>query len=478
MPYSINNLGDIKKIFKDQKTPIFYVSNAADRGVGLENIIPDYHIICIDYDDEADYLQKSGAKIFCLEKEFGRKNVIFRNSAILLGQDAVKKYINENTPPGAQAAVAVFKPSLAAEKIVRENNWKILNNPAELSKGIEDKFNFLFIAKSLRVRIPDAETIDFGRLSYWELKKYYDHFVVQLKNGYAGSSTFFIRSEDDYSKLMDVFSRETSAKKTFPVKVSKFIHGIPATVNACAAAGETYVGKPCFQITGEELCTNNRSATCGNDWGALALSAKASGEINEISRKIGQYLKDRGYKGIFGLDFIISEKNDDVYLIEINPRFVASVPFYTKLEIKNSALPMIALHFLDFLGAEYNISPSAKDLFDKNTAAVSGSQLVLRNKERKICIPSGEAKSGVYRLKNGKLDFLRSGYSPLDLKAPDEFIILAASKGRKIKPENEAARIESLASLASGNRHLTREAELIAKEVYKKLKLAIYDKIL
>lgn len=478
MQYSINSLDDVKKIFKGLKTPIFYVTNAVDKGVGLENIIPDYHIICIDYDDEVDYLQKSGVKIFCLEKEFGKKNMIFRSSAILLGQEAVKKYINENTPKGTQAAVVVFKPSLAAEKIALENNWKILNNSAELSKAMEDKFNFLFIAKSLHIRIPEAETIDFGRISYWELKKYYDYFVIQLKGGNAGSTTFIIRSQDDYIKLMDTFFHDPTGKKFIQVKVSKFIHGIPVTINACAADQGIYIGKPCFQITGEELCTNNQSATCGNDWGILSLSAKALGEINEISQKIGQYLKDKGYKGIFGLDFIISEKGDDVYLIEINPRFVASIPFYTKLEIKNSVFPILALHFFDFLGIKYKISSSAKELFNKNASIIFGSQLVLRNKERKICIPSGNVKSGVYCLSSGKMNFLRPGYSPLDLRSTNEFIVLAASKGRRIKPENEAARIESLSSLASPDYHLTGDVELIARNIYDKLKLVVYDKVI
>ncbi|MDP3057114.1 MAG: ATP-grasp domain-containing protein [bacterium] len=473
MAYTINNLADIKKIFEGSKTPIFYVSNVVDRGIGLENIIPNYHIICIDYDDEVDYLEKAGAKIFCLEKEFGKKNVILRSSAILLGQESVKKYIKENTPPGVQAAVVVFKPSLAAEKIALENNWKFLNNTTVLSKEIEDKFNFLFIAKSLHIRTPDAETIDFGRISYWELKKYYDYFVIQLKSGYAGSSTFFIRSKDDYGRLMDTFFRNPSGKKSFMVKVSKFIRGIPATVNACVTSSGAYVGKPCYQITGEELCTNNLGTTCGNDWGVLSVSAKALDEMNGIGKKIGMYLKGKGYKGIFGLDFIISEKNEDVYLIEINPRFVASIPFYTKLEIKNLAIPMIALHFLEFLGEKYDVDPRAKDLSNKNVLAISGSQLVLRNKEKMVCAPSSELKAGVYCLENDKLNFLRPGYSVLDLKSPNELIVLAAAKGRKIKPESEAARVESTGSFVSADYHLTADAELIIREVYDKLKLTV-----
>lgn len=472
----INNLEDIKNIFKDLRTPIFYVSNVADRGVGLEDMIPNFHIICIDYDDEVDYLENAGVKVFCLEKKFGKKNMIFRNSAILLAQDTVKEYIRQNTPPGEQAAIVVFKPSRAVEKIAQENNWKLLNNSADLSKNIEDKFNFLFIAKSLKIRIPEAETIDFGRLSYWELKKYYDYFVIQFKSGYAGNSTYFIRSNEDYQKFMDIYFKDPFSKNTFPVKVSKFIHGDPVTVNACVTSKDIYVGKPCYQITGEEIATNSRSTTCGNDWGVLSLSSEESRQIKETTQKIGNYLKEKEYKGIFGLDFIVSEKNDDVYLIEINPRFVASIPFYTKLEIKNSVSSLFALHFLEFLGIEYDISSAAKDLFDKSTSAIVGSQLVLRNKERKICAPSGDVKSGVYRLRNHKLEFLSSGYSPLDIKNTEEFIILTASKGRKIKPENEVARIESLSSFVSKDRHLTSDAELIAKEIYEKIKLIEYDK--
>ncbi len=473
MPYSVKNLADAGKIFKELRTAIFYITNTADRGLGLENIIPDYHIICIDYDDEVDYLEKRGVKIFCLEKKLGKKNIIFRNSAVLLARDEVKKYIKENSSKRAMPAIAVFKPSLAVEKIAAENNWKILNNPAALSKELENKLNFIFIAKSLKIRIPEAEIIDLSRISYWELKKYYDYFVIQLQSGNAGSNTFFIRNNADFIRILDNFSKNSLNSKIFPARVSKFIKGISATVNACVYSGGIYKGKPCFQITGEELCTNNAGATCGNDWGAMNMSKKAMDEIDAIMDKIGRYLQDKGYKGIFGLDFIISEKNEDVYLIEINPRFVASVPCYTKLEIKESVLPMLALHFLEFLGVKYEIGMEAKNLFLKNTVKISGSQLILRNKKKSVSVICGEAMSGVYNIVNSKINFLRSGYSPLDLKNAREFIILAASKGRNIKPENEVARIESAAPLVSKDYHLTADAELITRQIYEKLIIKI-----
>lgn len=471
MVQMISSLNDIKKIFEGIKTPIFYITNAADHGVGLENIIPNYHIVCIDHDDEVDYLEKSGAKIFCLEKKLGKKNIIFRSSAILLAQESVKNYIKENTPPGEQVAIVVFKPSLATEKIAAENDWKILNNQTGISKEIEDKLNFVFIAKSLGIRIPDAETIDLGRISYWELKKYYDYFVVQLKSGYTGKTTFFIRNNDDYVRFINNFFRDPSKKISLPVKVSKFIKGAAVTVNACVTSNGIFAGKPCFQITGEELCTNNLGTTCGNDWGVLSFSEKSLFEINSTVQKIGEYIKNKGYKGIFGLDFIISEKNEDVSLIEINPRFVASIPFFTKLELKNSIFPLLALHYLEFLGVKFNIDSSAKELLEKNSRAILGAQLVLRNKYPKASAPANEVKSGVYSLEGGELKFLREGYSSLDIEMPEEFVVLTAAKGRKIKPESEAARVESLRSLVSPEQHLTAEAEMIAKNIYSKLNL-------
>lgn len=489
MLYSINNLDDIKKIFKDQKTPIFYVTNSVDHGVGLEKIIPNYHIICIDHDDEADYLEKAGLKVFCMEKESGKKNTIFRNSALLLGQKNVINYINKNSFSGQniKPAILLFKPSASIEKVAEMHGWRILNNQAALSRELEDKLNFPFIAKSLHIKTPEIEILDLARMSYWELKKYYDHFVIQFKNGFAGNSTFFIKSKTDYAGILNRYAAGAAKEKSLLVKVSKFIKGIPVTVNACVASGEIYVGEPCYQITGEEVCTNSKSTTCGNDWSALSLSRDIIIKISEISEAIGRYLKGRNYKGIFGLDFIIGEQDNEVYLIEINPRLVASIPFYTKLEIKNSGVPILALHILEFLGIDCKIKDSGRKSVitlapavaagadsEKNTgikSKISGARLVIRNKERKNCVIGGELKSGVYSFEKNNLVYIKPGYSPDDMKSPREIVIIAAPPGRIVKHETEIAQIQSLAPLVSANLALAETTEALASEIYKKLKL-------
>lgn len=475
MAAQINNMEDLKKIFQGIKTPIFYVTNNVDKGVGLEKIIPNYHIVCIDYDDEVDYLIEKGVKVFCLEKEMGRKNIIFRSSALLLNHRLVKEYIKKNSSDNFPPAIILFKPTLAAEKMARINQWTILNNPAGLSRELENKLNFLTIAKAAKVKTPTADKFDLRRVSFYELKKYYDHFVVQFGGGFAGNATFFIKNITEYAKFFSNSLAKAANKEPVLVKVSKFIKGTPVTVNACVTAHEIITGKTCYQITGAKECTNNSGTTCGNDWGSLAISSEAVKKIENIAEKIGKYMKGRNYKGIFGLDFIVAGKNQNVYLIEINPRMVASVPFYTKLEIKSGQIPMLAYHILEFLGIDYNLprrtSLRGRQPIIYNPRSISGAQLVIRNKENTRCLVGGNLKSGVYLFKGSELIFARKGYSIEDLRNAGEFVVLASSRGRAVGPESEFARVESALPLTDSTGEPSKKTKFLAKEIYKRLKL-------
>lgn len=462
----IKNIEDIKNIFKKIKTSIFFIATNADRGVGLEKIIPNFHIICIDYDDEVEYLEKQGVKIFCFEKETGIKNILFRNSALLLKEPQVLEYIRKNSSESLPPAVIFFKPSVAGEKTAREHNWRILNNSAELTSTLEDKLNFALIARLLNIKIPDVEILDLARVSYWELKKFYDHFVIQLKKGFAGNSTFFVQKKDDYAEFMQKYYFKRKKNQSMPVKISKFIKGTSATINACICSEKVYIGTPCFQITGEKTCTKNKGATCGNDW--FNFSDEANKKIFEVVSTVGKYLINRKYQGIFGLDLIISERNKEIYLIEINPRLVASIPFYTKLEIMNNTVPLLALHILDFLEINFEMQINETP---KENLKIKGAQMIIHNIGNKTRIVNEKLKAGIYRFHNKKLIFQREGYSIEDISNNNEFIILPASRGRILKPETDLARLQFLSPLLEKNHRLGKKNNILANKIYKKLKL-------
>ncbi len=460
MAFLLDNIEDVRKIFKEINKPIFYVANNSDKGVGLEKIIPDYHIVCIDYFDEVEYLKKAGVNVFCLEKQRNKQNIIFRNSGLLMKEKEVIDYIKDNG--GEKANVLVFKPGSMIEKACRRNKWRLLNNLYQDSEKFENKLIFYKIARSLGLLIPRTEILNIDKIAYESLKKNYGGFVIQLGKGFAGSTTFIIKNEEDYLKFK-------KRNKSDQVKISEFINGHPLTINACATRFGTVIGAPCYQITGEKVCTNSPGTTCGNDWEIFNKKLKVTYKsIAEITRSVGNYLSGKGYKGIFGLDLIFEPVTGKIYLIECNPRLVASIPMAAKLEIQAGKIPLLALHILEFLGADYEINNLE---LENRGNAINGAQLVLRNIEGKKCVATGNLKSGIYEFKNNKIVFLREGYSIDDLKNKEEFVILAVSKNSLVISESECAKIRSRGSLLNDEYKIKDWVSAAAREIYANLKL-------
>lgn len=70
---------------------------------------------------------------------------------------------------------------------------------------------------------------------------------------------------------------------------------------------------------------NNKLIYLGADYIAFqSLSSKKRNRLNCYVKKLGEYLRDLGYKGILGFDFLITK--DEVMFVEVNPRFQASTP--------------------------------------------------------------------------------------------------------------------------------------------------------
>jgi hypothetical protein len=78
-------------------------------------------------------------------------------------------------------------------------------------------------------------------------------------------------------------------------------------------------------------------STIGNDWSVppSILTDIRIEEIQEMSRKIADKMKQSNWKGLFGIDVIYDEELDKIYLIEINARQPASTTFESKLQIQN-----------------------------------------------------------------------------------------------------------------------------------------------
>lgn len=401
---------------------IFFVTPDVKKGVGFAGILPRYHIICSHFDPLIPILREQGANIYCLS-EAGNKSLI-NNSAKLLETKEVKDYIiaSAKTIP----KILFFKPSLKLELLISELGFVQLGNTAQLNESFENKLNLpdLLFDKNSSDLLPSRIDI-LNKLTFKNLVNEYNlPFIVQFGHGWAGKTTFFISNEKDFTGL--------SVEYPFTrVKVTKYTEGFTVLNNCCIIQDKILVSPPAVQIDGiEKLCTK-KQITCGRQWPAAFLDRQQIENVNRLSQIIGQTIKQKGYKGYFGLDFLIENKSGKVYVSEINARLTASSAFYTRLELGNDQIPLMAYHIGSFLNLDMPFNNQLEP-------DIQGSQIILKNKNYKINL---DQNPGIYKIdSDNQAEFQRSGYSPENL-SQDEFIYF--KKDVRSNDDDELARIET-----------------------------------
>ena len=458
------NLENLKNFFNEKmRSPVFFIHPNVNFGIGLEKLINNFHIICSRKSDLIKYLSDDSISIFCLN------NRTIRNSAEILKNKKTLEFINQirKKTGNNQPLIITFKPSPALEKICAENNFRYLGNNWKLNRELENKIKFNEILKELEIPSAESEIINADKIDYQKLKnKFGENFIVQLPRGFSGNSTFLATPQDKNPFLAKERSGEDVNRK---VKISKFIKGPTITLNACLLKSGLLTSRPFYQVTGEKKLNRNLLGSCGNDFAIdLKLDKKALDKIYSYTKKVGGHLKTLDYKGIFGLDFMIDENNQEVHLIEINPRLTASIPVFTKLQIKNNELPFLALHILEFLELDY-----FRDTQCLWTLGVQHnfSQLILRNTINSPVKISQSIPSGIYRIENNKLKFIKPACCLELLNNQDEFLVQCLPTGNVINSNIEYANVQINDRVVNDDFELRDKIKTILDLLFEKIKL-------
>lgn len=442
-------------VLKKIKRPIFYVTNDPSRGVGLENILPNYHILCLDDHPLVEIMQKNGVSVFCLEKQLGKKNLLRRSSSEILGHPLVLSFIKEKSK-GQTPNIIFFKPQKKIEIIAQKNNFKLIGNSSLINKVFEDKINFYKIVSQENLPLLSAEIAILRNLDFnLCLKKFGSPFVIQFGFGWAGSSTFFIDNKKHFFEIQKKFGQ-------IKVKVSRFIKGITVLNNAVVLPNEILQSPPAVQIKSISSLTAMPGGTGGRQWPA-GLPDDQIYQIKQITEHVGELMRKRGYLGFFGLDFLIDGQSNEVFLSENNARLTASASFYTQLELKNNQIPLLVCHLSAFL--DQNL---LKDLPpQKETNKISGSEIIGRSIFPRPIKITQSLLTGVY---NKDLRYKRESYF-LDDAKEGEFWLNAAGEGRIVNPEIEMFKINTFDKVCDSKGELNNFFASIVKKICSKIKI-------
>jgi biotin carboxylase len=161
-------------------------------------------------------------------------------------------------------------------------------------------------------------------------------------------------------------------------------------------------------LTGYPELTPYRGGWCGNDLFPEALSeAHRTIAIGHV-RRLGDKLRDEGYRGFFELDVLVDLDSDEVYLGELNPRISGASSMTNVTAGAYSDVPLFLFHLLEFMGVEYSLDVDEINERWRELAAVDvWAQLIMKEPgegvERILAAP----QTGRYRLgEDGTLTFV------------------------------------------------------------------------
>ena len=315
--------------------------------------------------------KSKNSNYFCLEEN--GETISQANSGQLLSSPKVINYI-QKTSLNRKVIIVPFKPSAKIEHICSQKNWTVASVSHQINRFLEDKNHFLeFCQKNNLPTIP-AETNNFTHQNFIKYQQLFgSKLVVQTHFGWAGNSTF---SSDNWDNLAK------NIPQNILVKFSPFINGYSLLNNCCLAKNGFVQSPPALQYTGLKPLTDNPFTTVGRQWPSMAPES-AIQQVQKITLDFSKIISQINYLGFFGLDFLV-DQNNQVYLLECNPRLTASFAFYTKLELSQNLFPLFLLHLAQFIDLP-NIPPTNQIQTELSSANISGSEITRKINSKTIC---------------------------------------------------------------------------------------------
>jgi hypothetical protein len=362
---------------------LYYFVRNPERGLGLETLINNYYLIYIQSSQYSEYFKDGGIKNYCLECDSEIDINPHGGTRILLSDQKVLDFLNESKKKLNYAQT--FKVNPAYEKKVQELGFNSLNTTSLLNREFEEKIT-QYQNLSQLVNFPKTILDKFGNLSYLQLVHQLGQtFVIQFARGHTGSGTYVIKTEEEFNSI------QAENDQRF-AKFSSYVRGIAYTINACVTNTGVFMGGLSLQITGDQDLGALWGTTIGNDW-SKRINLDNTDQIMKETESIGSSMHKKGFRGMFGVDFIVKE-NGETFVIEINARQTASVPMYTKMQLLRDEVPLSLLHLYEFMGLKIDLN--YKEYNQQNLQPENFSQI--SNRADKQITINHCMKMGIYRL--------------------------------------------------------------------------------
>lgn len=219
----------------------------------------------------------------------------------------------------------------------------ICANKRELIDNLNNKFYAKDLLKSC-VPVLEHTYMNGKDINLKNLNKLYDgeceKWVIQASSGAGGSGTYVI----DKGSIKEVIK---SINKDASYQVTKYLDNL--SINTHIVIGENDIIVFPFSI---QLIKNinNRLSYIGGDFSSYEtlINNNIKKLAYDYSMNIAKKLKEMGWIGVVGIDYLVTD--NEVYFMEVNPRFQSSSRLLNNNLLANGCLSLHEYNTLAFEG--------------------------------------------------------------------------------------------------------------------------------
>lgn len=382
-----------------------------------------YAIYCVKDAIDLDLL-RNYVTIFCLEEKYPKIAAKVHATGYLLRNFAFQAFLKSRRRP---YRLMFYQTTKKIVDTLQELGIEWIGNRPESFSGVVLKGDFRDLVKARGLssvpdwRIPRDE---FLQKSFQELMARWNRPIVVQRADFdvAGElGTFFLRSEDDWRSCREILSKDT---RYTTVTISPFIEGYSLSMLGCITHKGVLTSTLQLQLIDVPESLHGQLATgvfLGHDWGFHPWPEETAKIAERAVESIGAHLAEKGFKGIFGVDFIYDERTHEIFPIECNPRFTGALPVYS-LMIAAGAPTLELFHLMHHLGIDADFDFDAVNRMLKARLPLAHISLTPKGiYEMKLPLTTGIYS---YNLTSRELKYERPGAFYWDFESENEFMII------------------------------------------------------
>ena len=416
----LRTISEIRSFFRTNSRPIFFVGPTAFNLLGIDRWVRNFRYLV--YYDSWDGAHR---RVFTPKSkpfvEFESSEQI--NNYLLRDREVQAHIASRVGSSGGAPMIAMVFFDEETEQICEELGYDLILPSDSLRRHLDSKIVTTRLGEEAGA--PSVPNVIGRADTYNELAKLAadaglgSDLVVQTPYGDSGKTTFFIKQEGDWRRNAENMVDEE-------LKVMKRINNRAAAVEAVNTRHGTVVGPFMTDLTGYPELTPYKGGWCGNDLFPEALSEAHRAVAIEHVRRLGDRLRQEGYRGFFEVDVLVDLDSDQVYLGELNPRISGASSMTNVTAGAYADIPLFLFHLLEFMDVDYEVDVDEINERWRDLAAVDvWAQLIMKEPvdsvERLLAAP----RTGTWHLEDdGSLRFVGVTNDWHDVTHEDECFFL------------------------------------------------------